>query len=189
MRHVWAFDEWSCLRLDEIREALLQKATDAPRLRDITLGDLCCLAVTGECPVGLYVFIDDDGIAYAGKTHGRSLHERIVSHVEHRMPIAGTPHLARLAQSLIKVGAADCGVDAVNKILDMRILWLPVPSGGMTSDEHKQFIACIERRLLWSGCLDPRLNSVRVKHNSTYSLRGKRYQLKEEIMLGDPLSV
>jgi len=186
MRHVWKFDEWSTLRLGEVREGLLERAEGAPRLRDMSVGELCYLASEGEDPVGLYIFLDDDGVVYAGKTHGRSLHERIVSHIEHRMPVAGSPHLARLAQSIIKTRGVD-GPSAANVILDMRILWMPVPRGSMTSDCHKQLIAGIERRLLWTGCLDPRLNSVRVKRNDVFSLRGERYHLSESTRLGDSL--
>jgi len=41
--------------------------------------------------------------------------------------------------------------------------------------------------LLWTGCLDPRLNSVRVKRNDVFSLRGERYHLSESTRLGDSL--
>ena len=188
MRQVWKFEEWSQLTLGKIHDKLLQRARKSPRLGDMTVRELSCLATSGLSPVGIYVLTDEEGVVYVGKTHGRSLHERMVSHVEHREPIPGSPHLARLVQSLIKAGHARDGAEASGKVLDMRVTWLAVPAGDTSSTEHKRVIAGLERRLMWRCCLDPRLNSERLKNCSSFTLRGERFQLTEETRLGAPLT-
>lgn len=187
MNHIWKHEEWRDLRLAEARQMLLRKIREAPRLGDLTVRQLCVLATDGDPPVGLYIFVDGDEIIYAGKTHGRSLHERMVSHVEHREPIPGSPHLARLVQSMIKNGQAKDGKEASEKVLNLRILWMPVP-GDIATRCHKNLIAVIERRLLWNGCLNPRMNSPRVRNADTFSLQGEMHQLTPDVILGSPVA-
>lgn len=187
MRHVWGREEWKDIRLDEARSALLSRSRVSPKLGDLTVRDLCCLAREPWIPVGIYVFTEDERVIYTGKTHGRSFHERMLSHVDHRDPIIGSPHLAQLVQSLVKRGGAETSDKAVNRILNMQITWLPVPSHQLDKDGHKLLIAHIERRLLWSQCLDPEFNSPRVKRNDAFSLKGVRYHLTGESLLGDPV--
>jgi hypothetical protein len=67
----------------------------------------------------------------------------------------------------------------------MKMTWLPIPRAELGDKEHKLLIAHIERRLLWKECLDPKVNSNRVKKNSTFTLAGKRYSLEESIAVGD----
>ncbi len=185
MRQVWSYTSWSSLRLREVERALMERAKESPKLGDLTVRDLCCLAKKPWAPVGIYIFTNKDRVLYTGKTHGRSFHERMLSHIDHRDPIPGSPHLAQLVQSMIKRGAADCSDDAIDKVLDMRITWLPVPKQEMSSIDHKRQIALTERRLLWNQCLDPSYNSPRVKKNDSFMLAGSRHYLSPEMLLGE----
>jgi len=187
MRHVWTREEWKDIRLDEARAALISRAKSSPRLGDLTVRDLCCLARDPWLPVGIYIFTEGDSVLYTGKTHGRSFHERMVSHVDHRDPIVGSPHLAQLVQSLMKRGGSETSDEAVSRILDMQITWLPVPPLHLDRENHKLLIAHLERRLLWKQCLDPEFNSPRVKKNDIFSLKGVRYHLTGGSLLGDPV--
>ena len=184
MNHIWKFDEWKDLELHSVKDKILNISANSLRLGDLIVRDLCLLASSNKTPVGLYVFSDTREVLYAGKTHGRSLHERMISHIDHRDPIAGSPHLARLAQSLVKLGDALSGSEAVERILDMKTIWLPIPSSVCSHGNHKKFIAMVERRLLWHGCLDPKYNSPRVKRNDTFSIKGRRYDLTPATALG-----
>tara|TARA_R110001583_G_scaffold115531_1_gene266077 strand:+ start:34599 stop:35192 length:594 start_codon:yes stop_codon:yes gene_type:complete len=185
MRHVWDSKEWQATRLGDIKFNILARANSAPKLGDLSVRELCCLAKNPWCPVGIYAFIKDDSIIYTGKTHGRSFHERMVSHLDHRDPIAGSPHLAQLVQSMIRKGDSKTAEEAVSKVLDMNIIWLPVPKFNLSDSVHKILIALIERRLLWEKCLNPRFNSPRVKKNDTFMLRGYRYNLSVDQLAGD----
>lgn len=184
MRHVWTLSEWGHLSLGKVKKELLLRAKHSPKLGDLTVRELCCLAKSPWSPVGIYVFTQDDNILYTGKTHGRSFHERMLSHLDHRDPIAGSPHLAQFVQSLIKRGAASNADEAVNKVLDMNITWLPILPGSLEKKEHQHLIAYTERQLLWEKCLNPTFNSPRVKRNSTFTLKGERYYLSTESRLG-----
>jgi hypothetical protein len=186
MKQVWNSHEWENLMLENVHRELMKRAENSPKLGDLTVRDLCCLARAPWSPVGIYVFTDNEGVLYTGKTHGRSFHERMLSHIDHRDPIPGSPHLAQLVQSMVKKGAASCAGDAVEKILDMKITWLPVPRNSLDSISYKQQIALTERRLLWSQCLDPRYNSPRVKRNDSFMLAGNRHYLSSKLLLGEP---
>tara|TARA_Y100001963_G_scaffold148798_1_gene227256 strand:+ start:1878 stop:2456 length:579 start_codon:yes stop_codon:yes gene_type:complete len=186
MNHIWDYDSWKNISLDRVRQALLNRSLSSPKLGDITVRELCCLAKEPWNPVGIYVFSYSDDILYAGKTHGRSFQERMLSHIDHREPVAGSPHLAQLIQSMIKRGAASCADEAVEKVLDMKITWLPVPQLCLNKSAHKHQIAMTERRLLWHKCLNPRYNSPRVKKNDSFMLAGSRYQLTSGMLLGSP---
>ena len=184
MRHIWLYQDWAKVPLKRLRYEFVKTASNRPKLGDLTVRDLCCLAKDPWLPIGLYVFTDGSEILYTGKTHGRSFHERMISHLDHRKPVEGSPHLAQLVQSVVKKGDAVSADEAVQKVLDMRIAWLPVPDLGIGSDNHKKLIAMIERRLLWKDCLDPRYNSPRVKKNDVFTLKGERYQLTPDVLTG-----
>ncbi|HAI43974.1 MAG TPA: hypothetical protein DCM40_40700, partial [Maribacter sp.] len=160
MRQVWEYEEWKDIPLGEAKSSFIKRSRLSPRLGEISVSELCCLAYDRYSPVGIYVFSRDSfsksepEILYVGKTHGRSLHERIISHIDHRKPTGKSPHLAKFVQTLVKQeGAADEN-EAVLHILNMKVTWLPIPS---VSDINslKKSIALIERRLLWNKCLDP----------------------------------
>ena len=189
MRHVWIEKEWKDIRLCDVKDSLLFRARSSPRLGDLSVRELCCLAKSPWSPVGIYVFSKDSQIIYTGKTHGRSFHERMLSHIDHREPIAGSPHLAQLAQSLLKKGGAQSADEAVEKILEMHITWLPIARNNLDKRSHQLLIAHTERRLLWSKCLDPFYNSPRVKHNDSFTLKGIRYHLSSESLLGEQVSI
>ncbi len=184
MRHIWTSDNWESKPLGSLKKLVSKRIADAPKLGDLTVADLCCMAQGGTNPIGIYIFADEDGIAYTGKTHGRSFHERMVSHIDHREPKPGSPHMAQLVQSIVKKGDAATGQEAVTKILNMKVLWLPVSNESLTHDESKKMIAIVERRLLWEHCLNPRFNSPRVKKNDTFSIAGQRYNLTHDTVLG-----
>jgi len=185
MNHVWFYEKWKDLNLSDVKENIVKFSHSCKSLGDITVSDLCCLAKSPHSPIGIYVFIDSDKILYTGKTHGRSFHERMVSHLDHRKPVEGSPHLAQLVQSILKSGDVQNSDEAVQKVLKMKIVWMPVPQKDLESDSHKKLIAAIERMLQWHKCLDPAYNSPRVKKNDTFSIKGKKYNLSENLMLGD----
>jgi len=183
MEHVWLFEKWQGLLLRDVRQQLLNHAQALKTFGDMSVRELCCLAKGDWIPIGLYVFISGDKIVYAGKTHGRSFQERMLSHLDHRMPIPGSPHLAQLVQSISKRDGISA-TEAVQKVMDMKVVWMPVPDLGQGKQYHKKLIASVERQLLWHRCLDPMYNSPRVKRNDHYSLKGERYQLEEGFELG-----
>ncbi len=187
MNHVWKYEDWRGLSVKDMRSAFLLRAATSPALGSLSVGDLCCLTSTGDTPVGIYVFSSESEILYVGKTHGRSLHERMISHVDHRDPIEGSPHLAQFVSSLVKKDAATSREQAVNHILNMKVTWLPIPDLQNNSDFHKRKIAIVERRLLWKDCLDPKFNSPRVKKNSSFVIKGVRHHLSPEIVVGEVL--
>ena len=100
----------------------------------------------------------------------------MLSHLDSREPIPGSPHLAQFVSSQVKKDPNLTRADAVNNILNMRMLWLPVPKYE-NQNSYKELVALVERRLLWSKCLDPLFNSERVKKNRAISLRGKKRNL------------
>ena len=184
MRQVWSYTSWSSLRLREVERALMERAKESPKLGDLTVRDLCCLAKKPWAPVGIYIFGDESGnILYLGKTHGRSLHERMVSHLDSREPIVGSPHLAQFVSSQVKVNPDITRSEAVENILNMRMLWLPIPKGKTETSEYKKKVALTERKLLWRKSLNPRFNSPRVKTNSSITIAGERYELEETMPL------
>jgi len=188
MEHVWRWDEWQGLQLGEVWKELYWFSKGLKPMGEMTVSEMCCLAKRPWTPVGIYIFMDRGSVAYVGKTHGRSFQERMLSHLDHRTPIPGSPHLAQFVQSLVKrehITAAE----AVCRLLSMKMVWMPIPISDEGSAFHKTLIAAVERRLLWHGCLDPRLNSERVKHNDYFTLKGNRYQLSPETILGDTSSI
>ena len=187
MRHVWQEKEWSGLRLDQVREALAERSQSSPKLGELTVKELCCLAKSPCVPVGIYIFTEGDEVLYTGKTHGRSFQERMVSHLDHREPIPGSPHLAQFAQSLVKKKRVKTSDEAVERILEMNITWLPIGKRQLKKKAHQLLIAHTERRLLWQGCLDPSYNSPRVKRNDSFTLKGVRYYLAPENLLGSQI--
>lgn len=186
MNQIWNFNTWSSISIESLKGAILERAASSPRVGDMSVRQLCSPAVDETCPVGLYVFTNESAsnVLYVGKTHGRSFHERLISHIDHRDPIPGSPHMAALVSYLVKTNRCKSRRDAVNEIMKMRIVWLPIPQGSLDSTNHKKLIAIVERRLLWSECLDPAYNSPRVKRNNTFSIKGTRYSLDTSIEVG-----
>jgi hypothetical protein len=183
-RHIIDVDKVSGLNLGQIATAVAGAIKTAPRLGDLTVRELACMSVTGEDPVGIYIFGDETGnILYLGKTHGRSLHERMVSHLDSREPIVGSPHLAQFVSSQVKLDPDITRSEAVENILDMRMLWLPIPKGSTSTPEYKKKVALAERKLLWRNSLNPRFNSPRVKTNDSITVAGERYDLEETMPL------
>ena len=155
----------------------------APRLGDLTVRELTCMSLEEEDPVGIYIFGDENGkILYVGKTHGRSFHERMLSHLDSREPIPGSPHLAQFVSSQVKKDSNLTRSGAVDNILNMRMLWIPVPRQS-DLDSYKELVSLVERRLLWSKSLNPVFNSERVKKNTVINLKGKRRKLSLESTL------
>lgn len=188
MKHVWRWHEWQGLPLGEAYDELLEwclKQHLKP-MGEMTVSEMCCLAKSPWIPIGIYIFMDpvDGCINYVGKTHGRSFQERMLSHLDHRTPIPGSPHLAQFVQSLVKREGITAD-EAVCRLMEMKVIWMPIPDLGMGREFHKALIATVERRLLWHGCLDPDYNSFRVKHNDYFTLKGRRYDLSPETSLGD----
>lgn len=185
MRQVWEYEDWKDIQIGEIKSAFIERSRHSPCLGNISVSELCCLAYKGCSPVGIYVFSKEDKILYVGKTHGRSLHERIISHIDNRKPVAGSPHLAKFVETLVKKEGVSSEDEAILHILNMKVTWLPIPMISEDISSLKKSIAIIERRLLWKKCLDPFYNSPRVKKNDTFTVKGQRYYLSEDTALGE----
>jgi len=192
MKHVWRWDEWQGLQLGEVYDELWEWSfrQDLKPMGEMTVSEMCCLAKRPWSPVGLYLFLEPGGpdVNYVGKTHGRSFQERMISHLDHRTPIPGSPHLAQFVQSLVKSEHITAEA-AVCRVMSMKMVWMPIPISDEGRSFHKTLIAAIERRLLWHGCLDPKFNSQRVKHNDYFTLKGRHYQLAPELTLGDTSNI
>lgn len=183
-RHIIDIEKISGLNLGQITTAVAGEIKTAPRLGDLTVRELVCMSTSGDDPVGIYIFGDENGkIFYLGKTHGRSLHERMISHLDSREPLAGSPHLASFVSTQVKKNPKITRSMAVENILNMRMLWLPVPKGEISHTEYKKKVALTERKLLWRKSLDPIFNSDRVKTNDLITVAGERYELKETMPL------
>lgn len=179
-RHILDSSQLIEKSLDDVCDLIRERIQKSYRLGDISVRSLSCLSISGDEPVGIYILADDAGsINYVGKTHGRSFHERMVSHLDSREPKPGSPHLAQLVSTMVKKNSSLSRTNAVEKILNMRVLWLPIPSGKMRPSRHKELIALVERRLLWKHALNPHYNSCRVKENDVITIRGKRRVLSE----------
>lgn len=183
-RHIIDVEKVSSLSLGQIATAVAGAIKTAPRLGDLTVRELACMSVTGDDPVGIYIFGNEDGkILYLGKTHGRSLHERMVSHLDSREPVVGSPHLAQFVSSQVKVNPGITRAEAVDNILNMRMLWLPIPKNSTSTPEYKKKVALAERKLLWRKSLNPIFNSPRVKTNDSITVAGERFELDESMPL------
>ncbi len=180
VRHILDIETVSSLTVGQAVTLIAGIIKKAPRLGDLTVRELTCMSLEEEDPVGIYIFGDESGkILYVGKTHGRSFHERMLSHLDSREPIPGSPHLAQFVSSQVKKDSRLSRSDAVDNILNMRMLWVPVPKKG-DQETYKELVSLVERRLLWSKSLNPVFNSERVKKNSVISLKGKRRELSLE---------
>lgn len=158
----------------------------SPKLGDLTVRELAAMSLKGEDPVGIYIFGDSDGrILYVGKTHGRSFHERMISHLDSREPVEGSPHLAQFVTSQVKRNLGTTREEAVDNILNMTMLWIPIPRKNLTDNIHKKFVSLVERRLLWNRSLNPAYNSERVKRNCEITIKGKKILLRENDRLLD----
>ena len=186
MNHVWSYEEWKDLPIGEVYDSLMEWQTgqNLKSMGNMTVSEMCCLATKGKSPVGLYIFIENDQIRYVGKTHGRSFQERMLSHIDNRTPVPGSPHLAQFVQSLVKRRGIPAE-EAVDSVLGMKVVWMPIPNMGKGNDFQKSLIAAIERRLLWHRCLDPDYNSPRVKRNDYFTMKGLKYILSESETIGD----
>ena len=89
---VWDYEGWSGIPLREMRSALMDqvRVRGLPALGDMTVRQLMAMALQGDDhPIGIYIFTDGDRVMYTGKTHGRSLGERVITHLESRTPTEG----------------------------------------------------------------------------------------------------
>jgi hypothetical protein len=184
MKQVWNFEDWKDITVGNMREKFIHRARKTPMLGNLSVSELCCLTTAHDSPVGIYVFTSEDKILYVGKTHGRSLHERAISHIDNRKPKEGSPHLAQFVSSLVKNDAATNADEAVGHLLCMNMTWLPIPCPPTGHDAHKKMIAVIERRLLWKDCLNPSYNSPRVKKNDKFTIKGKVYNISKQDLVG-----
>lgn len=158
---IWRFENWGGWTLGQIRDAALNRSETAPVLGDLSVRDLMSQALAGEPhPVGIYILFEGDQIMYAGKTHGRSLAERMITHLDSRTPTEKGWSMSCAAAALVARGMSPDRVTAVGRLMEMRVLWAHVPPPTNGREHHKQ-IAIVEGRLKWSGALDPLLVSPR----------------------------
>jgi hypothetical protein len=176
--HIVEFEDISSLSLRDATSYLKKRMINAPTLGSLSVENLCSLSIDMKDPVGIYVFGNKAGeIYYVGKTHGRSFHERMLSHLDSREPIPGSPHLAQFVSSQVKVSERLSRSEAVQNILNMNMLWVIIPQKNLKKDQHKEMIALVERRFLWKKSLDPQFNSPRVKNNCEITLKGTKRKL------------
>jgi len=176
-RHVIDGEKISKLTVGQTASVVCELIKSAPTLGELSVRELSCMSLGIHDPIGIYIFGNDIGkILYVGKTHGRSFHERMISHLDSRDPVEGSPHLAALVSTQVKRDPNLTRIKAVENILNMRMLWIPIEKCE-DSSIRKELIALVERRLQWSQCLDPAFNSERVKKNAEISLRGKKRTL------------
>ena len=64
MRQVCSYTSWSSLRVREVESALMERAKESPKLGDLTVRDLCCLAKKPLAPVGSYIVSNKDRVLY-----------------------------------------------------------------------------------------------------------------------------
>ena len=109
MNQIWKYNEWCGYNISDLKKEVFKRATRAPRVGDMSVRQLCSPALDETCPVGLYIFTDENAaeVLYVGKTHGRSFHERLISHIDHRDPIPGSPHMAALVSYLVKTNRCE----------------------------------------------------------------------------------
>ena len=83
MTQVWKAEGWSNIPLKDTWDAIMERSLSAPRVGELTLPQLMTLSLQGDkSPVGIYIFTNDEDIYYVGKTHGRSLAERLICHLD-----------------------------------------------------------------------------------------------------------
>ena len=183
--HIWEYEDWSVLKLCEVSEKIQDILDVSPKLGEMSVHELCHLAKLNLAPVGIYIFADAETneILYVGKTHGRSLQERMISHIDHRDPVIGSPHLAQFVTKLIKTGTVKTREEAVDFILGLKVLWMTFEP--FNREEVKHIIAKVERKLMWNKCLDPKFISERFRGCESFSLKGVRFNLSLEEILGN----
>lgn len=172
---IWPFSDWGGLPLGRIRGAALHRSGTAPVLGDLSVRDLMVQALAGEPhPVGIYILFEGEQIMYAGKTHGRSLAERLITHLDSRTPTGTGWSMSCAAAAMVKQGLSPDRIAAVDRLMGMRVLWahVPPPTNGRS---HQQQIAVIENRLKWAGALDPALVSLKDRQRSHFRV-GKHYE-------------
>lgn len=171
---IWPFEDWGGLPLGRIQGAALHRSGTAPVLGDLSVRDLMVQALAGEPhPVGIYILFEGEQIMYAGKTHGRSLAERMITHLDSRTPSGTGWSMSCAAAAMVHQGLSPNRVAAVDRLMEMRVLWahVPTPTNGR---DHQHQIAVIENRLKWAGALDPTLVSARDRQRSYFTVGGYR---------------
>jgi hypothetical protein len=182
---VWEYSDWSGIPLRQMRGAVLAEigSRRLPALGDMTVTQLMGMSLGGDpSPVGIYIWTDGDRIQYLGKTHGRSLAERIVTHLDSREPTGDGWSMSCCAAAL----ATQRGVGrdaAVQEMLRWKTLWLriPPPAEGF----HQEHIAVVEGRLKWVECLDPLLVSNADRVRTWFSHKGHREVRSGATQAGD----
>jgi len=182
---VWEYSDWSGVPLRQMRRAVLDEidARRLPELGEMTVTQLMGMSVSGDpSPVGIYIWTDGDKIMYLGKTHGRSLAERIVTHLDSREPQGDGWSMSCCAAALAKARGVPRDA-AVQEMLRWRTLWLriPPPAEGL----HQEHIAVVEGRLKWVECLDPLLVSNADRARTWFSHKGHREVRSGTLAAGD----
>ena len=107
----------------------------------------------------------------------------ILLHIDHRDPVIGSPHLAQFVTKLIKAETVQTREEAVDFILGLKVLWMTFEP--FNREEVKHIIAKVERKLMWNKCLDPKFISERFRGCESFSLKGVRFNLSLEEILGN----
>ena len=182
---VWDYDLWRGVPLREMRIAVLEEIQSRriPALGEMSVAELMGMSLGDDpSPVGIYIWTDGDKIQYLGKTHGRSLAERIVTHLDSREPQGDGWSMSCCAAALAK--SRGVGRDAaVQEMLRWKTLWLriPPPAEGF----HQEHIAVVEGRLKWVECLDPLLVSNADRVRSWFSHKGHHETRSGATLAGD----
>jgi hypothetical protein len=174
LQQVWEYEDWAGIPLAGMRTAFWDEMNrrQVPQLGDMSVSDLMGMSLRADpYPVGIYVFTEGASIRYLGKSHGRSLAERVITHLDSRVP-TGTGWSMSCCAAALSAATGCSRRDAVAQMLGWRMLWLrvPQPSHRPVTDH----IAIIENRLKWAGCLDPDLVSAKDRVRGYFTVAGHR---------------
>ena len=122
---IWKPEGWANITLKDSWDAIMERSWSAPRVGELTLPQLMTLSLQGDkSPVGIYIFTNDEDIYYVGKTHGRSLAERLICHLDSR---SVAPDEVRIAQegdtweSIARArGATQAKIKKLNKGVELK---------------------------------------------------------------------
>jgi len=182
---VWDYDSWRGIPLREMLTAVLDEiqSRQLPALGDMTVSQLMAMSVRADpSPVGIYIWTDGDRIMYLGKTHGRSLAERIITHLDSREPGAEGWSMSCCAAALSSHSKISRS-EAVDRMLGWKTIWLRIPPP--TDGFHQEHIAIVEGRLKWAQCLDPELVSAADRKRTWFSHKGHRETRLVDTRAGD----
>jgi len=125
MTQVWKAEGWSSIPLKDTWNAIMERSLSAPRVGELTLPQLMTLSLQGDkSPVGIYIFTNDEDIYYVGKTHGRSLAERLICHLDSRSVAPDEVRIVQVGDTWESIardrGATQAKIKKFNKGVELK---------------------------------------------------------------------